>query len=465
MKIPLIGQTNKQFSVPFNAGRAVNLYTVSNETGKEPTALYGTAGIKLFSTADNGPIRGEFSSTNGRAFVVSANKLYEVLSDGYNTERGTILTSSSIVSMSENPTQLAICDGTSVYIFTYATNVLAKVTDPDLPVASTICFLDGYFIINKTKTGSFYISQINNGTSWEALDFATAESSPDQLKRVLSGIGQLWLLGDKTSEIWTNTGASSFPFERVSGAKMEVGILAPHTALAIDNSVFWVGKDDIGSGIVYRANGYTPQRISTEAIELIIQSASDIENLRAYTYQESGHVFYVITGGSLETTLVYDISTGLWHERAYLVDGEYQPQRGCCGMFAFGKYLVGDSENGNIYHLSQNFYSDNGDEIVRDFISNHISNENERFRVNTLELAMEVGVGLQTGQGSDPKVSLRVSTDQGQTWSNWYDTPIGKAGKYKTKVSWNRLGTAETFTFWVRISDPVKVSLIGMYMR
>lgn len=465
MKIGLVGPTSQERSLPFDAQRTVNLFPVFDENGKEVSALYGTPGKSLFATAGTGPIRGEFRAANGRAFVVSGQGLYELDSSGMVTLLGSLVSSSSIVSMDENGLQLAICDGADLYIFTYATNAFNQVTDPDLPVSGLVTFIDGYFVVNEVGTGKFFISALYDGLTWDALDFATAESSPDSLNGCYNAVGQLWLMGEKTGEIWTNTGDSAFPFQRIAGAKMEVGILAPHTAQAIDNSLIWVGQDNVGSGIVYRAQGFTPKRISTSPIEIKIQAASSTQNMRSYTYQEDGHVFYVLTGGGLETSLVYDMTTDQWHERAFLNDqGNFEQDIACCSMFVFDKQLVGDRRNGNIYHMSLDYFDDAGDEIARDRIYTHISNEGKRLRFNALEIGFETGVGVQSGQGSAPVCSLRISKDGARTWSDWFDAGIGAVGKYITKVIFRRLGIAEQMTFHLRITDPVKVAITGSYL-
>lgn len=461
-----IGPSSKQRSLPFNAERSINCYTALDARGKEPAALYGTPGLRLFCTANIGPVRGAFAASNGRAFFVSNNTLYEVTSAGVTTVRGTLSSSSSIVEMDENGVQLAICDGALLYIFTYATDAFAQVTDVDLPSAATLTFIDGYFAVSQVNAGTFYISDLYNGLSWQALQFATAESSPDRLLRVLNAQGQLWLLGSKTGEIWTNTGASPFPFQRISGAKMETGILAPDTAVAIDNSIFWVGQDNIGSGIVFRAQGFTPQRISTNAIELLIQAAPTPSTLRAFTYQREGHVFYVVTGGGMGTTLVYDISTQEWHERAYLNEGGFfELHLASCGMYAFNKFLVGDRSNGNIYELAEDVYTDNGRALVMERTFTHISDQQQRFIINNLTLAMETGVGLQSGQGSAPLVTLYMSKDGGESFDGGRTGSIGAVGAYRTQVKFDRLGQARTWTFRIRISDPVKRTLIGAYIN
>lgn len=466
MKIGLVGPTYQERSLPFDAQRTINLFPVFDAKGKEVSALYGTPGLELFSTAGAGPVRGCFAAANGRAFVVANSGLYELTSGGAATSRGTFDTSIGIVSIEENGFQLAICDGTNLYLFTYATNAFAKVTDIDFPASvGTVTFIDGYFIVNENDSGKFYISTQYDGLAWAALDFATAESSPDELLRVYNAVGQLWLFGTKTAEIWTNTGASSFPFERISGAKMETGILAPHTAIAVDNSIFWVGRDNIGSGIVYRAQGFSPARISTNPIELIIQAAPTPETLRAYTYQQEGHTFYIITGGGMETTLCYDISTQQWHERAFLNEsGEFEPHLGSCGMYAFNKQLVGSRQNGKIYEMSLDLYSDDGAEMASERIYTHLSDEGQRIRFNQLEIALESGVGNQSDPGQDPHISLRISRDGGRSWSTTYSTSIGRVGQYRKRAVFRRIGIATDMTFRVRITAPVKRTLIGSYL-
>lgn len=466
MKIGLVGPTYVERSLPFDAQRSINLYAVSDPMGKEIAAMYGTPGLSLFCTAGSGPIRAMFISSNGRLFAVSGLNLFEISSLGVVTNLGTLLTNSSICYMTENPTQLFICDGTNGYTLTYASNAFAQVTDADFPVASTATFIDGYTVVSQANTGRFYLSAINNSTSWAALDFATAESSPDRLIRVINALGQLWLLGERTTEIWTNTGDSAFPFQRIAGGKMDIGCLAPASAVTVDNSLFWLSRDENGFGIVVRASGFNPQRISTSPIERVIQDSSNLENIRAYTYQEDGHVFYVLTGGGLPTTLVYDITTQLWHERAYLApSGEFEQHLACCGCSAFNRFLVGDKATGNIYSMSLDVFSDNGNPLVRERTYTHISDEDRRIRFNTLEIGFETGVGLTTGQGINPQCVFSLSKDGGRTWSNEYQQPIGAKGNYQTKVAFRRLGIAEIMTFKIRVSDPVKVAIVGSYLR
>lgn len=467
MKIGLVGPTYQQASLPFNAQRTINLFPIIDESGSETASLYGTPGLVSFASAGSGPHRGAFFSTKGRAFFVSGVGLYEVDENGTVTLRGSLQTSSGRVSIAEGISHLAICDGTRLYYLTYSDNTFSLVNDPDFPSSvGFVTSIDGYFVVNENETGRFYISSLNDATSWAALDFATAESSPDKLLAPFGAVGQLWLMGEYTTEIWSNNGSSAFPFARIGNVVMPVGVIAKHSVVEIDNSIMFLGQDRFGSCIVYRANGFVPQRISTTPIERKIQNATGKDEIYAWAYQEDGHLFYVLSGGGLETSYCYDLTTQQWHERAFLnTNGNFEQHLGASHIFAFDKHLIGDRRNGSIYEMSLDFYSDAGDEIARERIYTHLIDEKRQIRYNELEINFETGVGLQSGQGSDPTVSLQVSKDGARTWSDWYDASIGRVGEYQKSVKFRRLGIAEIMTFKIRISDPVKIAITGSYLK
>jgi len=336
------------------------------------------------------------------------------------------------------------------------------VVSANLPSAASVAFLDGYFIVNRSLTsGIFQISAPFDGLTWAALDFATAESSPDSLLRVAVIYGQLWLFGDKSIEPWNNTGNATFPFQRInSSARLSVGAAAPNTVLELDNTAFWVGNDINGTGIVYRADGYSPQRISTEAIELRLQSAPSISTLKAVAYQEAGHTFYIITGGGMETALVYDISTRLWLEWAYLNSfGQYELPLTNALFYAFGRTLGLDRISGKVYHQSAAYYTDDGQEIARDRIFTHIFDDGNPFLIKNLTVNFETGVGNTSV--ADPKVMLYLSNDGGRTFYTYYESALGKIGEFLSRVVFWRLGRHRQCTFRVRVTDAVKTVITG----
>ena len=316
-------------------------------------------------------------------------------------------------------------------------------------------------IFNRATTGQFFISGLNDVT-FDALDIATAEGSPDDLVGIISDHRDLWLFGTKTTEVWFNSGNADFPFERIQGAFIEHGCAAAFSIAKMNNTVFWLGQDDKGKGVVYMATGYQPQRISTHAVEQAIQGYSNISSATAYAYQQDGHFFYVLNFPSAGTTWVFDSSTGFWHERVYNNAGTLERHRGDCYAFAHGKHVVGDYANGKLYELSLTTYTDDSVGIVRQRVSPHVTSGDRWIYYNSFQLDIVTGVGLDgTGQGTDPQAMLQFSDDGGHSWSNekWVD--IGAIGQRKTRAKWNRLGRSRDRVFKITITDPVPVTIIG----
>lgn len=170
----------------------------------------------------------------------------------------------------------------------------------------------------------------------------------------------------------------------------------------------------------------------------------------------------MITFPTANKTWAYDTSTGLWHERAFNNDGSLIRHRSNCYAFAYSAHTVGDFENGRVYELSKDVYSDSGTAITRLRTSPHISTGLVRNFFKSFQLDMETGVGLDgTGQGTDPQVMFRFSDDGGHTWSNERLRSAGRIGETKWRVRWHRLGMARNRIFEVKITDPVRVALLG----
>ena len=274
---------------------------------------------------------------------------------------------------------------------------------------------------------------------------------------------ELWLFGESTTEVWFDSGDVDFPFSRIDGAFMEVGCSAAASVAKIDNSIYWLGNDERGNGTVWRANGYTPSRLSTHAIEHQLSTYSRIDDAKAFAYQQAGHSFYVLTFPTANRTWAYDVATGLWHERAWHDSAgiQHRHRANCFASFA-GRLLVGDWENGNIYALDLDTYTDNGDAIHRIRVSPHISHPDYRWLFfASLQVDLESGVGLVEGQGSDPQAMLQWSDDGAHTWSNERWASIGAMGHYKCRTAWNRLGKSRDRVFRLSITDPVKVIILG----
>ncbi|MCX5920345.1 MAG: packaged DNA stabilization protein [Candidatus Melainabacteria bacterium] len=399
MKTPILGSTYVTRSINAADARMVNLFPeVIPEGGKEPAFLQRCPGLTLLSTVGDGPVRGlwAFSPNDGVGFVVSGTQLYKINNTYTPTLIGTVA-GTGPVSMADNGTQLFIAANGPSYIYNNTTNAFGQITDPDFPGAVTVCYLDGYFVFNEPNSQKMWVTTLLDGTSIDPLEFASTEGSPDGLLAVVSNFREVWAFGTNSIEVWYDSGATDFPLQRIQGAFNELGCAAPYSIAKMDNGLFWLGRDRRGQGIVYRANGYQGQRISTHAVESQIQQYSDMSDAIAYTYQQDGHSFYVLIFPTANTTWVYDAATQAWHERAGFVDGAFTRHRSNCQMAFNNKIVVGDYENGNIYAFDLDVYADNGQiqKWLRTWRALPTGQNNlKRTAHHSLQLDCETGVGL-----------------------------------------------------------------------
>ena len=275
------------------------------------------------------------------------------------------------------------------------------------------------------------------------------------------------MFGTDSTEVWYNAGLANFPLTPIQGAFNEIGCVAAYSVAKLDNTLFWLGTDARGQGIVYKANGYTGVRVSTHAIEYAIAQYGNLADALAYTYQQEGHAFYVLIFPSANATWVYDVSTQAWHERAGFVDGEFTRHRSNCQCNFGGNTIVGDFENGNIYKFNLDIYADNGgiQKWLRSWRALPTGQNNlKRTAQHSLQLDCETGIGLNDGQGSTPETMLRWSDDGGHTWSNEHWREMGAIGQFGYRTIWRRLGMTQKIrdrVYEVSGTDPVKIAIMG----
>lgn len=467
MKSPILGSSYVARSVNAADNRLVNLFPeIVPEGGKEAAFLQRAPGLRLLTTVGTGPIRG-VNTYGGNLYVVSGEQLFKVDSSYTATVLGTVSGATGQVSMANDGNHLFVaCNGPS-YVYNATTSAFGQITDPDFPGALTVSYLDGYFVFIEPDSQRVWVASLYDPLTIDPLDFASAEGDPDGLVSSIVDHSEVWLFGTNSIEVWYNSGNTDFPLQRIQGALNEIGCAATFSVAKLDNGLFWLGQDARGQGIVYRANGYTGQRISTHAVEWQIQQYGDISDAVAYTYQQDGHSFYVLNFPSANATWVYDVATGAWHERAGWINGRFTCHRGICQTFFNNAVTVGDYQNGNLYTYDLEVYADHDrvQKWLRSWRALPTGQNNlKRTAQHSLQLDCESGVGLETGQGSDPQVMLRWSDDGGHTWSDEHWTSMGKIGQYFRRVIWRRLGTTQKLrdrVYEVSGTDPVKIAIVG----
>lgn len=463
--LPFIGGSYLSRSRNFDAERAVNLYPEASGSGqsKSIAMLLGCPGLVLFSTLAGGGVRGciRFSAT--QAFVVVGGNVYSLSVGGVGTLIGAIVVRTTPVSMASNGITVMLVCGPEGYVINPALLTVTRITNPAFLGADTVGYAEGYFVFNQPGTGEFQISGLLDNTI-DPLDFATAEGSPDLLLSLLVNQLEIWLFGTSSTEVFFDSGNADFPFERIQGAFIEQGCAAKFSPAKLGSKVYWLSADDHGQGMAVAATGYQPVRISTHAEEFAWQQYSRIDDAIGYTYQQEGHSFYQLTFPTGNATWVYDEATQLWHERAWRnpADASLNRHRSNCMMAFANKIIVGDWENGNLYQYSLDAFTDNGAALPAIRQAPHFASGDNTWSIfDRFWVDIETGVGLATGQGSDPQVMIEWSDDGGHTFPNYRTVSAGKIGEYRARAVIRRCGKSRDRVWRVSISDPVKRVLIG----
>ena len=499
------GQAYTLPSTNVSAQRCVNLYPERQaDVGKEGEQIYlkSTPGLRQILTVGDGPIRLLHRSTSGRIFCVSGSKVYLIENTGtgwtsrvagankaattplefnglteardtlilaFNGEEnnGEFTVVAASFADSNGLDNTVFFDALSQYSFiesasdwAFTNNLLGN----PAPLRRGVTWIDGRFIVIGKDTNEFYVSNINSFTIDE-LSFASAEGFADPIVQVARNHRDLWLFGETTIEIFTNTGNSDFPFERIPGGFLEVGCAAKRTVAKAGDltlgKMIWLGQTENGDCIVYMATGTNPQRISTHAIEHAIKGYADVPGATAFVYQEGGHEFYVLNFD--EATWVYDITTQSWHERSSLIDGTAERWRAGHHVWMPERraHIIGDYSSNKIFLLDDSYYKDGTYPIQRIRSAPVISAAGKFVSCAQFQLDMETGVGLQSGQGSNPKLVIRWSDDGGHNWSNEIEVDAGAAGEFERRAIARKLGRFRNRVFEVRYSEPTPFTIIG----
>lgn len=461
----------------------INLFAETIETPGAQTqrSYFGTPGLAVFSTFADGPTRGSIDA-NGRIFEASSDTLYELNADGTYTARmdEVLDTFGGPVSIAASNIELLVVAGGRAYCYELVDNTFTDVTADLAGVPIQVVYSDGYFIVIFAGSNKFQISGILDGTTWPGIQVNAVSVFAENIVSIIVSHRELWVFGGQHAQPYQDTGTDEV-FDVIPGALVETGCAATFAPCPLDNTVFWISEDSRGARQAWRANGYTPLRISTHAVETALASYADISSMVTYSYQDGGHLFWVLYIPGTDCTWVYDVAESLWHKRAewHPETATYGPHRSWNHVYAFGKHLVGDWESGNLYEMKlaegtggvYSFVTDNGATIRRARRSPTLVNEMEWVYHTELTVDFATGLGpqppLKDGNGDDrpPQAMLRWSNDRGSTWSNEHIASLGFAGEYSTRVIWRRLGRSRYRVYELTVSDPIPVCIVDSYLR
>src|SRR3990167_1784982 len=523
----LIGPSYTGFSLKSECQRTMNLYLerVESGQGRGQYVLLRSPGLRLFTDTGGLTCRG-FLEVADHLFDVQDDVIYDVTSAGsLAATYSPIANDGQLVSMAASQNSLFVVSVGVLYRIN--SGAMTTPATPFTPLA--VVQISGLIVCLSDSNRQFFWSN-DDGVTWNALDFQTLETDlPNNLVNIIVDHEELWVFCNRNAQVYVVGDDPDAPFVRVSAGQIMMGLAAKNALAAIDNSLFWLGKDHNGEHMVWRANGYAPLRISNHAVENAIRGYSRHDDAIMQSYQLNGHSCFRLTFPSanegLGATWEYDISVNNWTEVGYWNSelGQYERHRGNCYVSAFGRILVGDYANGEIYEMSPDFYSDFGYPIRWERRAPHVTKDNKRIQYKRLEVIAQTGVGETTPRwlndysmnkadfdtevaalvaaatitvqqglvvtliydrlpfsqavalpidsvmedlgfyewARNPQIGMRYSNDGGNTWSAYTYRNLGRAGEFSRRLYWNSLGMGRDRVWELSGDAPVKTAIVG----
>jgi hypothetical protein len=471
IQIPLGLGSYESTALQFSAQRCINLFAaVAREQSLNETALFGTPGIVSFSDLGIDKSRGS-AVMAGVYYAVSAQTLYSIDQFGVKTSIGTITGDVRIKTAHNGEKLVILVPGGNAYVYNATTDTLVQITDVDFRTSDSVCFKDGFYIFTETNTNVFFNSALNDPLTYDALDFGTAELAPGPIIGCHVNYDELFILKIDNTEPFQNVGGSGFPFQRIPGASYEKGTHSKYSPIEWEGSFYFLGGGVNEKTTVLRAGETAePENISTDAIDQEIQkfTVEEISKSFSFTYSLNGFSFVGFTLESINVdpkTFVFNITASKLTGRSIWLEQQSGISDNAWRVSTinniYNKLIVSDIIDGRIGYLDPDTYTEYGNTILRLKTTGPLSEKSSSLIVSKLELVVNSGVGLITGQGSDPQVMMEFSNDGARTWIGEFWRPIGKIGEYLRRTVWRRLGRVPANRVWsFKVSDPVQVVFI-----
>ena len=459
ISLPLNGPSKQDRAIQANSQRSINMYPAFKQgDAKSDLVLYSHPGLLYTTIAGLGPHRCNPVRFQDKLWWVSGSELYSMDSIGLLTLIGTLSTSGSRVVMAAGRTYLMLVDGTNGYYTDGST--LTTITFGFTITPTHVVYKDGYFIVNDSDSDDFYINTTTEDpTTWSALDFASATARPDDTKAILDHGNDIYMLGEDTVQAYFNSGNADFPFDAYPGA-MPIGINAPFSAVSCNQGIIWLANVE-GSKAIVLATGNQFKIISDEELTWQLNQLSTTTDAISWVRTQGGFSFYEITFPSSAKTWSINLTNG--YMVSELKSYGLNKFRGSAYGYLGNKAYVGDYSNGNIYELDFSTYTDNSESFIRKRITRVVHKDGFSLSFRMIILDAEAGVGLITGQGSDPQVMMRYSVDGGRSWSSDLWRSLGAIGQPEYKPQWCNLGMGYDWVFEFSCSDPVRFNLFNLF--
>lgn len=466
--VPLFGSGIFGKSAVVTRQRRLNVYLENRQDGdKSKVVIFGTPGLMpQFSpgVSVNSPMRGMLG-TQTSLYVAAFNKFLSLSPSGATLASYTLQTQSGNVSMANNATQVVLVDGSHGYLYTPGSHTFATIGASFPNGANTVTFVSGFFVAEQPGSQNFWVSNAFDGSVWNSLAFAAASAYSGNIVAVDNLSGNLVIFSQDHFEMWQNAGLQPMPFAPILSATYQFGLAAIFSRAHVSDSLLFLAQNTEGQVQIVQLRGFNAKVVSTPDIDYIVNGFTTFSDAVALSYGVDTHKFYQITFPSANRSFLYDTSTDIWSE--VQTGASILPVRhtGNLSTSYAGGTLISDYATNQIYMMSPDTYTDNGVTVAREIVTRHVSSSFNRIRPSAMYLDMETGVGITSGQGSNPQVMLQYSKDNGRTWSAERWASLGKTGIYLNRVIWRRFGSSRDCTFRIRMTEPVKFVITDGAMK
>ena len=463
MRVQLFGVGLKAESPAITAQERVNCYAeMQDENDRTKMALIGTPGKSLFVDFGASPSRGMWAVNTLATplfFSVHQGTLYSINNAGVSAVIGAIGTTSGDVSMADDGTYLVLVDGVKGYYYNMVTpGALTMITDGNFTTTPKyVTWQDTYFAVSSGVTNQWQLSDNGDPAVWPALNINFTGTNSGSLQAIIADHSLLQIFGYQTAEFWQNTGGADFPYSSIPSSQ-EFGLASAWSLFKYDNSLAGLFANKMGEVNISRMSGFRLQRLSNFELESIINGYTNTADCRGFAFMWGGHPMAQFNFPSADATWLYDGANKLWTQLKDNSGSRDWAEKFCNFL---NQRVVSDYRNGKIYKIVENVYTNNGEILPMEVTSKHIWNDDKFVGIQQIQVDIQSGVGIATGQGSDPQMMLLVSKDGGRSFSEVGWSSMGKIGEYTQRVIWRSLGGARDWVLRLRVTDPVRRVITG----
>jgi hypothetical protein len=441
--------------------------------------ILSTPGLDFIADATGALIRAAITYDTTKAYIVIDNKIKKVTSSFVVSDLGVTLGGSTgNCSIAKTGTEVVVCANSKIYrinaltdAVTDITTVLTSINALNIPI--WVMAQNSRFIYLTSNSNQVHISDLYNANSITSLNGYRPNTIAGTLSNGAVTTWYQYYFNENSVEVYRDTGAEIGPFSRIDGGAIPVGIAASQSALTILDKVYYLGRTNVGLLGLIEVTDVNYKVVSTPDFVQRIDDYYSYSDAIAWTDTQNGHVFYNLTFPNVELspgfssnigkTWTYDLMTGLFFERSSYdsVNARDTRHKANCSFFLGNKELIGSWDDGKIYEISNDFQDEEGVTIKREIITSTLLDRDSAFTVYNLEIDVERGIALTSGQGSDPILMLETSKDRGNTWSAVRQRSVGVNGDYNKIIRFSSFGMGKSFTWRIRVTDPVKWAFIG----